>query len=208
MLKNHLSKLFRLFFIAWLGILWPVFGYASSYKQLTIDESVQNSELIFEGVAENISYKIPSDRERIYTFVTFKIIDILKGNYSEPDIELRYPGGELNGMVEKVSDMTIPKIGEQGIYFVKSLTEHFIHPLTGWSQGQMLIVKDNQGERRVYSVSGQPIRKIGPFIEAGKKRGNVDLSPDVALGVVTGQAQTQAISVNEAKKQLQNIIGN
>ncbi len=111
----------------------------------------------------------------------------------------------MDGVVEQVSDMIIPKKGEHGFYFVKSLTEHFIHPLTGWAQGHLLIVKDMQGMQRVYSTAGRAIQAIQPGLIA-KKQVVGDCSPEVALGVVAVDSKTPGLALDVAKQQLQNLI--
>ena len=190
-------------------LLFIVFGIAaqmvsaSSYRQLTVDELITHSELIFEGKVTNLSYKIPTDRDQIYTFVTFEIKELLKGTYGQSTLELRYPGGQMGNQIDAVEDMVIPQPGQEGVYFVRSLTEHFIHPLTGWAQGQMLIV-NQAGNRRLVSVEGNAIYSLtGPI--ARTKTEAPELNADVALGVVTGQQIEQALSVQAFKNQLKSL---
>lgn len=174
------------------------------YESLTIEEVVSDSEFVFEGKVIALVYKVPTDRNTIYTFVTFEINDVIKGDYVEKLIEIRYPGGKNGDQIEVVSDMIIPQVGEEGIYFVKSLTKHYIHPLTGWAQGQMVVVKDETGKKRVFSVSGESIYSVNSLVS--NKSGSDELSADVAMGVLTGSQTDQAISLDEVKNQLKAIV--
>ena len=108
--------------IGFFSIVFSSFhAYGSSYKSLRIEQVVNGSELVFEGLVVGKEYKIPEDRNRVYTYVTFKILDIVKGHHEGKTITLRYPGGVIGDMVYRVSDMKIPEESEHGIYIVKSL---------------------------------------------------------------------------------------
>ncbi|MCF6203713.1 MAG: hypothetical protein L3J59_08600 [Methylococcaceae bacterium] len=200
MVKIKLTHLIYLYFL-----FFPITAYSSMYENLTIDEVVNESELVFEGKVVNLEYKTPSDRNRVYTFVTFEINDVIKGKYVDKTIEIRYPGGIKGDQVTSVTDMVIPQVGEEGIYFIKSLTKHYIHPLTGWAQGQMNIVTDKVGKKRVFSVSGESISHVNRL---GPKRKGVEqnLSADVASGIQTSKQKDQAMLLDEVKSQLKQIV--
>lgn len=200
MIKLKLTHFIYLCFL-----FFPLTGYSSMYENLTIEEVISDSELVFEGKVINLEYKTPPDRNRIYTFVTFEVNDVIKGDYIDKTIEIRYPGGKEGDQVASVTDMVIPQVGEEGIYFIKSLTKHYIHPLTGWAQGQMNIVTDDAGKKRVFSVSGESIshvNRLGPK----KKGAEQNLSADVASGVQTSKQKDQAMLLDEVKSQLKEIV--
>lgn len=190
----------------WLGWMLAQQAVASSYRQLTISEVIDNSALIIEGQVEGVRYEVPAGSKQVYTLVTIKILDLLKGTYLDKYIELRYPGGVLNGDVEYVADMQIPKVGEHSIFFVKSLTEHFVHPLTGWSQGEIKIVRDLIGGQQVYSAQGAPIKAIRAVHPSLNVKSNATTTPDVALGVVTAAPGGTGLSLEDAKQQLRQLI--
>lgn len=202
-------------FLAVIGFFSIVFSsfhaYGSSYKSLKIEQVVNGSELVFEGRVIDKEYKIPEDRNRVYTYVTFEILDIIKGSYDHEIIELRYPGGAIGDMVYRVSDMKIPEESEHGIYFVKSLKKRYVHPLTGWSQGRMLVVKDPGGTERILSADRKPITAIhsGQSVARSPDTNDFDESaPIVSRGVITSDRLNidQALSVPRAKEILKKFI--
>jgi len=179
-------------------------SYSSSYQNLTINNVLTNSEFVFQGKVINVLYKIPQDRDGIYTYVKFEINDIIKGSYNANTIELRFPGGVYEGKVESVSNMVIPKLNEEGIYFVNSLSKHYVSPLTGWSQGHIKIYTDRSGEKRIFSVKNVPITGISSA-QTRSRTTNENLAADHAIGVKTSNKLDSAISANEFKKQLKAI---
>lgn len=201
MSKFKLPHLIYFFFLC-----FPLASYSSVYQSLTINEVISDSEFVFEGKVIDLEYKTPTDRNRMYTYITFQINDIIKGNYTQETIEIRYPGGKNGDQIEQVTDMIIPQVGEEGIYFVKSLIKHYIHPLTGWAQGQMNIETDPSGKKRVYSTSGESISGINPRIPTPKKDAQEDFNSNVPLGIRTSKHKQQAMSVDDVKTQLKGII--
>lgn len=198
--------------LSFFGIVFSSFqAYGSSYKSLNFKEVVNKSGLVFEGRVVEKEFKIPEDRNRIYTYVTFEILDIIKGDYNQPTMILRYPGGVMGEMVYAISDMKIPEESEHGIYFVRNLKKRFVHPLTGWSQGHMLIVKDPGGAERITSVEHKPITSIRLETPAARPPQITEtdkLAPMVPRGVVTTNRLNidQALSVTEAKEIIKNLI--
>lgn len=212
------KKITRVSFSYFLSVIWffsiafsSLHAYGSSYRSLNIEEVVNQSELVFEGRVVEKEFKIPADRNRVYTYVTFEILDIIKGNYSQQIIELRYPGGVMGDMVYTITDMNVPEESEHGIYFVKSLKKRFIHPLTGWSQGQMLVVKDTNGKDRILSSDRKPITAIRPEPLSARSHQTEDIdetAPIVSRGVITSDRLNidQALSVSRAKEIIENLI--
>lgn len=198
--------------IGFFSIVFSSFNaYGSSYKSLNIEQVVNGSELVFEGLVIEKEYKIPEDRNRVYTYVTFEILDIVKGHHERKTITLRYPGGVIGDMVYRISDMKIPEESEHGIYFVKSQKKRYVHPLTGWSQGQMLVVKDTGGTERILAADRKPITAIRPESPAARSQGAIEIdesAPIVSRGVITSDLLNidQALSVSRAKEVLKEFI--
>jgi hypothetical protein len=127
-------------FILTLSSLSP----ASTIFQIHFDEMVRAAELAFEGrVIDQRAGFGPNGR--IYTFVTFEVLDVIKGTHSGSKITLRYLGGTVGEDTLEISDLVLPRPNERGIYFVESLTRRLINPLYGWDQGRF-IVKAGCGE--------------------------------------------------------------
>ena len=154
-------------------------AHATSVVEVTIEEMLQNSELIFEGRVIDVKVREHGDHP-IQTRVTFEIIDIIKGDVKGKKITLGFLGGEVAGRKLSVSNMHMPELHEHGIYFVESPGRNLVQPLYGWSQGHLKIKQDPDGQERVFTRSGQPVRGIERT--NGKRSGG--LSHGVARGLM------------------------
>ena len=88
---------------------------ATTILGMNIDEVAQGAELIFEGkvVEHNVRENTAG---MIVTYVTFRIEELIKGQYDEPLLELKFTGGSLGGQIMEISGLRIPSPNEEGIY--------------------------------------------------------------------------------------------
>ncbi len=120
---------------------------ATTVIKLDFDQVCQGAELIFEGKV--ISEETRSFNGKPFTYFTFQIIEVIKGSYKDPTIEIGFMGGTLGNATMMVSGMHVPKVGERGIYFVENLNVQQVHPLYGWQQGHYLVIPDKQTDQNV-----------------------------------------------------------
>ena len=71
----------------------------------------------------------------IHTYVTFRVVDVIKGTHNRPEIILRFLGGTVVEISLDVSESTLPEFGQKGVYFVESLDRFQVNPLYGMDQG-------------------------------------------------------------------------
>lgn len=135
-------------------------SYATTVMQVDIDYLLDKAELVFEGEVIASQSKWNSEQTSIYTEIVFRVDDIVKGDYTEDTISLRFAGGEIGDVGLSISAMTYPDQGERGIYFVESLSTQLINPLVGWSQGHFLTIQDQQGVSRVLTEDHSPVLGI------------------------------------------------
>ena len=156
---------------------------AATVLGVSMDRMLHRSALVFEGRVVGVETRQSEKSSMIYTHVTFEILDVIHGSYEEPSIELRFLGGALpEGRGLHVSDMHYPEIGEEGIYFVESLERMQVHPLYGWTQGHLLVRRDQRGVRRVTTHDGRPIAGLKPAADKTVAK----LSRGAAEGLVFG----------------------
>jgi hypothetical protein len=152
---------------AWL--LWAALPVsASTVLEMDFPEVVDAAELVFMGEVLSVESRQTGPR-RIHTVVRFRVIEVLKGDYSGDTLELRYLGGEINGRRMQVTDMEWPEAGENGMYFVESLRRSTVHPLVGWSQGHYRIENDAQGQARVFTADRRPVTGVSA-LEPGESQ--------------------------------------
>ena len=133
--------------------------WASTVSQVSIQEIVGKSEVVFEGKVIRLEAVRPNGSNDIFTKVTFAVTDVIKGSHDSSTVSLYFMGGTIGPLTLSISDMQIPKKGERGIYFVASIANRQVHPLYGWNQGRFLILNDRNGIPRVHTAQGKPSRR-------------------------------------------------
>lgn len=181
---------------------------------MDIDEVAQQAEFIFEGEVILNETRQDSGTGIISSYVTFSIRDVVKGDYDAESVELKFMGGVFNGQIVEVSGLRIPQLGEQGIYFVESLSRDLINPLLGWSQGHFLIVEED-GVRRISTIDNKAVTDVASVsaIPAAIKKPQalIEGNSDVAAGIMTESSPImieRALTVEEFKLRIADIIEN
>lgn len=185
--------------------------WATTILGMNIDEVAQGAELIFEGkvVEHNVRENAAG---MIVTYVTFRIEELIKGEYDEPLLELKFTGGRLGGQIMEISGLRIPSPNEEGIYFVESVNRNLVNPLLGWSQGHYLIYEES-GERRVSTVNDRPVTDVlstqSVPVALRKPVSVIDGDTDPATGVVASSdtpGPDQALTTESFKAKIRALI--
>lgn len=194
---------------------------ATTLVGMAIDEVAAEAELVFEGEVIEHNVRREAASGLIHTYVTFNVLDVIKGVSPGATLELRFTGGQFNGQIVEISGSSIPAAGEHGIYFVESTSENLLNPLLGWSQGHYLIVEED-GQQQMRTNSRQPVMEIQsaanvPMLIRRPKQLKSG-SGDTASGVVTDrsplsiqsiqsqQPQQQPLSADEFKARIRAMI--
>ena len=187
---------------------------ATTIVGMDIDQVAVDAEFIFEGEVILRETRQDSGSGIISTYVTFSIVDVVKGDYDAESVELKFMGGAFDGRIVAVAGLIIPELGEQGIYFVESISRDLINPLLGWSQGHFIIVDDN-GERRISTIDARPVTDVQSVssipVAIKKPQSIIEGDGDVAAGVTTESSPImieRALSVDEFKSRIRRIIEN
>ena len=133
----------------------------SSVLAVSLEQLSTSSQLIFEGEVIGVTSDFNANQTSIHTYVTFRVVDVVKGTYNQPDITLRFLGGTVGEISLNVSDSTLPERGEAGIYFVESLERVQVNPLYGMDQGHFLILESN-GQRIMVTRNRRVITGLMP----------------------------------------------
>lgn len=209
-----LFRRFNIPLILLFAFVYSSSGIATTILGMDIDKLVKDAEFVFEGEVILHETRQDSNSGIVNTYVTFKINDVLKGDYSSDLIELKFAGGTFNNQVVEVSGLVIPKDGEQGIYFVESTSRNLLNPLLGWSQGHFLI-QEVLGERRMRTIDQKPViqiqavSSIPPSIK--KPQALIEGNGDVAAGVnvdISGLPTERGLTVDEFKDSILELIEN
>ena len=202
-MKNHqLSTRIVLGAIVLLLVLSKA-TFASTVKQLTIKEMIDACQLVFEGQVVNVESRLEGNVGRIETYVTFELLDVVKGYFPQRKLELSFLGGTVGDRTMAVDDLHTPELGERGIYFVRSTNEKMVNPLCGWDQGHFLILTDRAGNQRVTTRGGKRVTELGP----GAAKQSDGFSNGIALGVSTSdESAEKSLTVYEFKDRVRRMI--
>ena len=180
---------------------------ASTVAPVSVREMAGGSEFVFEGRVILLEAVRSEGSKNIYTRVLFEVTDVLKGDHDRPTVALDFMGGTIGSLTLSISDLQLPKKGERGIYFVESRQRRQVHPLYGWNQGRFLILDDRDGDPRVHTALGRPVRSVGeaPAPGVAALRAGV---PDTALGVEVAPDPAEdgnGLSPAEFKRRLRDL---
>lgn len=172
---------------------------------MALDEVARGSALIFEGRVLGLQTEPPGQPRRIFTRVTFEVLEVIKGEYAGETVDLWFLGGRWRDSELRVTDQFPPRLGEEGIYFVESLQQGQVHPLYGWSQGHYLIEREVADQRRLIKTRDQrPVYAI----ESASRTRTSGLSKGAAAGIRTSpvRAGDRPMDVETFKQSLRWLL--
>ena len=211
-MPNFKSQLGAACLLLWaLGSLPP--AAATTLMTLSVDELIDQAELVFEGKVLAVQ-AVEDSAGQISSYVTFAVLELIKGDYSGESLELKFLGGTANGHTMEVSGLRRPELHETGIYFVESLSEELINPLLGWSQGHYLVQSDSDGVARVTTAGNQPVMAVQAMQQVPallrKPADTVEGEIDAAQGIVTDDDRDmhEALTVEQFKSRIRTLGGN
>jgi len=210
-MKPNKQRLLTVLILVLTSLLPFSTGHGASVLQITMDEMLIESELVFEGWVLSVESK-QTGPKRIHTFVTCEIKEIIKGEYPEKTITLRFLGGTVGNLTMAVSDLQVPRDGERGIYFVESLDRNQVHPLYGWGQGHFTIVADDTGTERMMTAKNQPVTGLSFNAQNVHQTNETGVVKAFSTGVATGltieqnREEKKGIPLNEFKQALRERL--
>ncbi|MBV6466705.1 MAG: hypothetical protein DCC43_15570 [Candidatus Brocadia sp.] len=130
--------------------------------KLKLKKMIKSADFIFVGVVEKIEYVMSTPANigqgRVpYTFVTYNVEEVLKGDASRRTATLQFIGGMDRETSRYMTTSVTPQfdLGDRDILFVQGNT-HRICPLVGNKEGRLRIVKG-----KVFTESGRSIELGG-----------------------------------------------
>jgi len=193
-----------------MGVLSSLQAQASTVLEMSFQDVLDHAELVFEGRVMTVEAR-RADDGNIHTFVSFTVLDVLKGDDVGDALELRFLGGTVGTQQLQVTDMTLPQLGEMGVYFVESLNTPQVNPLVGWSQGHFLIEPQAGGEQAVLTANHEPVLSIEAAELAPLTAALNTFSKGVAKGVVVQEsavalALSRPLTVEEFKRSVRALV--
>ncbi|HUW95946.1 MAG TPA: matrixin family metalloprotease, partial [Anaerolineae bacterium] len=144
----------------------------ATVEELSLEELVNRATRIVRGTVIDTSAQWNADHSRIYTYVTLRPIEYVKGTARVGDVVFAVPGGTVGELTLLVSDVPVFREGEETVVFLRD--EYF--QVVGWRQGkytveQGVVVETGQSRE---SFIGE-ISRVGRRSEAASSERGVGL---------------------------------
>jgi hypothetical protein len=184
------------------ALLFLAAGPAHSTSVLAVGttELAANSKFIFHGKVIERWVAAGPRSQSIVTYFRFSVTDVLKGDSGKKSVVLGFLGGTLNGRTLRVEGMTLPTVGDEGVFFVDSPGANLVQPFYGWDQGRFQVHQDGQGRKVIYTHDEKPIHRLDSAIAI---RG---VSDGHAAGIVTAASSRDALTVDSFKARIREIV--
>ncbi len=197
-------KLLSIFLSSALVLCASLPALALSVLAVSLEQLSTRSELVFEGAVISVQSTLDPDQVGIHTFVTFRVVDVIKGEYLEDELVLRFLGGTVGDIRVEVADSTFPAVGEEGIYFVESLSRFQVNPFYGMDQGHFLILTESRGQQIMMTRSRKIITGFIPEGEAEE----TELSRGIVQGVEVdgGSAFPLGVTAIQFKQKIRELV--
>ncbi|MBW3624279.1 MAG: hypothetical protein KY468_12805 [Armatimonadetes bacterium] len=154
----------RIAVIAVLGLLMGVAAppaRATTVENLTLEEITRRADTVFIGKVLHRSSAWDPERKRIWTTVTFQVLEGLAGKSQPKTVTRRFLGGKVGGIAMRVGEMPQFEVGEKVALFAYEKPNLYC-PLVGWDQGKYIIEKDPAGQEVVLNSRRRPVNLLAP----------------------------------------------
>ena len=180
---------------------------SSAVMAVSLEELSRSAQIVLEGEVVGTSSSFNTNKTAIHTHVTFRVVDVVKGVYGQPEITLRFLGGTVGEISLDVSDSTLPVLGEKGIYFVQSVDRFQINPLYGMDQGHFLILEFN-GKRIVATRNKRVVMGFSPAPRTfGRLSSRLSNGDAAGLSLAEAGKRTAGMTVLQFKQTVRSIEG-
>ncbi len=174
-LRHFLIATLRVTFILFTVFIFSYDAFAIM-RALSTEELTMNSEVVITGeVEEKVSFW-SEDRKKIFTRVTVKIEERIRGESPEERVEVEHEGGEIGGIGLRVSDVPSFSKGERVLLFLKGMakkrlllssgkealqtdstleTVKEVFSIVGLAQGKYTIHPTGMAEKGGFAILGQ-----------------------------------------------------
>jgi len=162
----------------------PRMSHARRGESRNLCDLIQQADLVFRGVVQTIEYKLsdPAGLEQTrvpYTFVTFRVLDVVHGQAPGDTLTLRFIGGLNEERMSYLASSIAPQfdIGDEDLLLVQGNGQR-MSPLVGKRSGRLRII-----DGQVYTETGRAVHlSENCELEIGAQH----RLPDVMLTTVAG----------------------
>lgn len=133
---------------------------------LSIKNLVKESDVIIQGVVENVDAMWSYDNKNIYTSATIHVEQVIRGTRLRKKITVEYLGGEIGDIGMGISDSPQLFEGEEVILFLKPEWSHnsrkhgVVYNIFGAAQGKYSISELGIAHKEGFSIMSSDKKNI------------------------------------------------
>lgn len=144
---NRASRLAMVAFAA-LALVGSSTAYATTVLKMSLKDLARKSDAVVMARVEDQVARYDVDKE-IYTYITLKVLDPVKGYHKDDLITIRQLGGQVDNIASIVPGMPTFKKGEEVVVFLSQKDRAGYPWIMGLQQGKYSISQDQNGTKRV-----------------------------------------------------------
>jgi hypothetical protein len=154
--------------MAWLGIV--IFSLASSTRAgeavpYTLAQRTQKAEVIVVAEVIAVSSNWDDEGHEIYTYITLRVVEKIKGHVEGNEIVLRHLGGIVGNVESRVAGMPQFSRHEKALVFLGRYPSSTHFGVMDWLEGKKTIQYNHAGQEMVrVGTRGESSRLLKEYI--------------------------------------------
>ena len=132
-----------------IALLGANLATATTVQKFTVRELAEKSQTIVRAQVLDQASRWDDGRKEIYTYITLRILESVKGAKGETTITLRQLGGAVDNLISTVPGMPSFRRDEEVVLFLSSKDGAGYPWVMGLQQGKYSVVTDEQGLKHV-----------------------------------------------------------
>jgi hypothetical protein len=136
------------FGIAALALLTASYAAATTVQKMSLRDLAKKSDAIVLARVEDETARYDANKE-IYTYITVRVLDPVKGPKKDELITIRQLGGTVDKIASIVPGMPTFKKGEEVVLFLTGKDGAGYPWVMGLQQGKYSVTADEKGEKHV-----------------------------------------------------------
>jgi len=169
-----------------LGIIGASVATGTTVQKFSLQDLTKKSSAIVMAKVEDSYARREADGE-IYTYVTLRVLDSMKGMKGETSVTIRQIGGRVDNLESIVPGTPSFRKDEQVVLFLTARDVAGYPWVMGLQQGKYSVVTDEKGGKSVRNELGTGLVLMAPD---GKTDHGPSVSSDMSLESFLGQIRT------------------
>jgi hypothetical protein len=122
---------------------------ATTVQKFSISDLAKKSETIALARVDDVSSRWDDNHKEIYTFISLKVLDGVKGSRKNDVLTIRQIGGSAEGKISVVPGMPTFTKGEEVVVFLSPKDRAGYPWVMGLQQGKFTVSTDDNGFKQV-----------------------------------------------------------